>query len=55
MQQNNHSSNKNNSLWIGELDHWMDVNYLTEACLSYSKFISNNLFPLLINKLFKYI
>jgi len=32
-------SNKNNSLWIGELDHWMNEQYLIEACNSYSKYI----------------
>ena len=32
-------SNKNNSLWIGELEHWMNEQYLIEACNSYSKYI----------------
>ena len=25
------------NLWIGELEQWMDSNYLIEACQSYSK------------------
>ena len=25
------------NLWIGELEQWMDSNYLIEACRSYSK------------------
>ena len=35
----NQSSNaiKNNNLWIGELDHWMNDQYLIEACNEYSK------------------
>ena len=27
------------NLWIGELEQWMDSNYLIEACRSYSKHI----------------
>ena len=27
------------SLWIGELEQWMDSKYLIEACHSYSKII----------------
>ena len=27
------------NLWIGELEQWMDSNYLIEACHSYSKLI----------------
>ena len=26
------------NLWIGELEQWMDSNYLIDACHSYSKF-----------------
>ena len=33
----NHSSSKNNNLWIGELDQSMDENYLKESCRKYSK------------------
>ena len=36
----NSSNNKDNSfrsLWIGELEQWMDTKYLIESCLSYSK------------------
>ena len=29
-------SSKNNSLWIGELEHWMNEAYLTEVCNEYS-------------------
>ena len=25
------------NLWIGELEQWMDSNYLIDACHSYSK------------------
>ena len=32
----NHNSPKNNSLWIGELEHWMNEIYLIEACNEYS-------------------
>ena len=28
------------NLWIGELEQWMDSNYLIEACHSYSKSIN---------------
>ena len=33
-----YNSNKNNniSLWIGELEHWMNEQYLIEACNDYS-------------------
>jgi len=31
------NTNKNNSLWIGELDHWMDDQYLIGACNEHSK------------------
>ena len=31
------NGNKNNSLWIGELDHWMNDQYLIEACNEFSK------------------
>jgi hypothetical protein len=34
---NSSSPNKNNSLWIGELEHWMNEQYLIEACNDYSK------------------
>ena len=27
----------NNSLWIGELEHWMNEQYLIEACKLYGK------------------
>lgn len=27
------------NLWIGELEQWMDPNYLIDACHSYSKYI----------------
>ena len=30
------NSNKSNSLWIGELEHWMNDQYLIEACNEYS-------------------
>ena len=34
------------NLWIGELEQWMDPNYLIDACHSYSKyyFIKKNNF-----------
>ena len=32
----NSNKNKNNSLWIGELEHWMNDQYLIEACNEYS-------------------
>ena len=34
---NSPNSNKNTSLWIGELEHWMNDQYLIEACNDYSK------------------
>lgn len=33
----NTSKNNSNNLWIGELDQYMDENYIKESCLSYSK------------------
>lgn len=33
------NSNKNKSLWIGELEHWMNDKYLISACSDYSKYI----------------
>ena len=27
------------NLWIGELEQWMDSNYLIEACRSFSKLL----------------
>jgi hypothetical protein len=32
-----HQSNKNNNLWIGELESWMDENYIISAAESFSK------------------
>ena len=33
---NSNSNKNNNSLWIGELEHWMNDQYLIEACNQYS-------------------
>ena len=30
------NSNRHKSLWIGELDHWMNEQYLIGACNEYS-------------------
>jgi hypothetical protein len=30
------STNKSKVLWIGELEHWMNDQYLIEACGEYS-------------------
>lgn len=41
------------NLWIGELEQWMDSNYLIEACHSYSKsinFFKKNFFNRRSNK-----
>ena len=35
--ESNQNTTKNNSLWIGELDHWMNDQYLIEACNEHSK------------------
>lgn len=34
------------NLWIGELEQWMDSNYLIEACHSFSKLSKNIYFYL---------
>ena len=34
---NSNNNNNNNNLWIGELEHWMNEQYLIEACNEYSK------------------
>ena len=33
------SSIASKNLWIGELEQWMDSNYLIEACHSFSKLL----------------
>ena len=41
------SKNQDNSLkslWIGELEQWMDSKYLIESCRSYSKFYFSKLY-----------
>ena len=35
--ESNQNTTKNNSLWIGEIDPYMDENYLKESCKNYSK------------------
>ena len=39
MKNSNINNNLNNSLWIGELDSWMDEKYLQSSCLIFSKYI----------------
>jgi hypothetical protein len=36
MDQSSNNPNKSNTLWIGELEHWMNDQYLIEACSEYS-------------------
>jgi hypothetical protein len=37
MDSHHQSSSKNNNLWIGELENWMDENYITKSAESFSK------------------
>ena len=37
MEPNQNQNSRNNNLWIGELDNWMDEQYLKESCKANSK------------------
>ena len=41
METNQNHNSRNNNLWIGELDNWMDEQYLKESCKSSSKSLKN--------------